>query len=433
MQVSITIKRHFPEFLDLLSQVSDKRKRPVYKVEELLMAVLGMFLFKRGSRSNADNTASKGHYAKNFERIFGCKLPDLDTSDRLLKELAPEELEEIKRKLIQHLVRAKVLDRYKVFGTYHLVGIDGTGLHSYNYEPYSGCPFKVSKNGKYTWTTHVLEAKILCSNGFSFSIATEWVRNPVDQDYDKQDCELKAFKRLSKKIKQMFPRLPIAIAADGLYPNDNVFKICAQNQWRFIITLKDGNLPSVWEEVKLLKKAGASTSVETHDVVGRQKVVAEYCFLNGIEYKTHAINFLEAYIIKTDITKTDTQKDKPPAEERFVHVTDIEVTSKNAKAISDYGRLRWKIENEGFNEQKNSGYKLSHKYSRTSFCATQNYYQCLQIAHMINQLAHKSLRVKEMITSHDSLKSFEECALSLLIASNLSGFPEVNFNCQMRY
>lgn len=433
MQVSITLKRHFPELLDLLSQLSDKRKRPVYKVEELLMAVVSMFLFKRGSRNNADNTASKGYYAKNFERLFGCKLPDLDTSDKLLKELAPEELEEIKRKLIQHLVRAKVLDKYKVFDAYHLVAIDGTGLHSFNHEPYPGCPFKVSKNGKCTWTTHVLEAKILCGNGFSFSIATEWIRNPVNQDYDKQDCELKAFKRLSKKIKQMFPRLPITIAADGLYPNDNVFKICAENQWRFIITLKDGNLPSFWEEVKLLKKAGALTALKTYDIVGRQKLFTEYCFLNNIEYKTHAINFLETGILKTSITKTDAQKDASPAEERFVHITDIEVTSKNAKAISDYGRLRWKIENEGFNQQKNAGYRLSHKYSRTSFCATQNYYQCLQIAHMINQLAHKSLRVQDMISCHDSLKSFEECAISLLITTNLSGFPEVNYNCQMRY
>ncbi|MCP4124637.1 MAG: hypothetical protein GY751_23080 [Bacteroidetes bacterium] len=48
--------------------------------------------------------------------------------------------------------------------------------------------------------------------------------------------------------------MPIVIAADGLYPYDNVFKTCASNGWRFIITFKDGNLPSVWEEVDLLKK-----------------------------------------------------------------------------------------------------------------------------------------------------------------------------------
>ncbi len=428
MQVSITIKRHFPDFLNLLAQVSDQRKQPIYKVEELLMAVVAMFLFKRGSRNHADNTARKGSYCFNFERLFGCRLPDLDTSNRLLKQLDPKELEEIKRKMVQLLLRAKVLNKYKLFGLYHLIGIDATGTHSFDYEPYPECPYKTYKSGKRTWTAYVLEAKIMCGNGFSFSMATEWVKNPINQDYEKQDCELKAFKRLSEKIRQMYPRLPIAIAADGLYPNDNVFKTCASNQWRFIITLKDGNLPSIWEEVNLLKKAGALTTEKTYDIHGQHKISTEYCFLNSIAYKTHNINFLETQIVTTTI-----QNNELPVKERFVHITDLEVTNKNAKTISDYGRLRWKIENEGFNAQKNSGYNLSHKYSRTSFCATQNYYQCLQIAHMINQLAHKSQRVQKMISSHDSLKSFEECIIVLLIAGNLTDFPTPNFNCQMRY
>ncbi len=55
----------------------------------------------------------------------------------------------------------------------------------------------------------------------------------------------------------MYPRLPIVIAADGQYPNNNVFKSFVSYGWRFIITFKDGNLPGVWEEVPLLKKAGA--------------------------------------------------------------------------------------------------------------------------------------------------------------------------------
>ena len=115
MQVGITIKRHFPEFLGLLSGLSDHRKRPVYRVEELLMAVVGMFLFKRGSRNHADNTACKGNYSKNFERLMGCRLPDLDTSNRLLIELVPSELEEVKRRMVQLLLRAKVLEKYKLF------------------------------------------------------------------------------------------------------------------------------------------------------------------------------------------------------------------------------------------------------------------------------------------------------------------------------
>ena len=54
-------------------------------------------------------------------------------------------------------------------------------------------------------------------NGFSISLMSEWIENPADQVYDKQDCERKAFTRLATHLKQAFPRLPILILADGLY------------------------------------------------------------------------------------------------------------------------------------------------------------------------------------------------------------------------
>ncbi len=131
MQVGITIKRHFPEFLELVGQVSDHRKRPVYKVKELLMAVEEMFLFKRGSRNHVDNSAAKGNYSRNFERLFGCRQPDLDTSNNILKVLMAEELEEIKRSLVQILLKAKVLEKYQLFGAYHLIGTDATGVQQF--------------------------------------------------------------------------------------------------------------------------------------------------------------------------------------------------------------------------------------------------------------------------------------------------------------
>ncbi|MCP4091460.1 MAG: hypothetical protein GY746_16980, partial [Gammaproteobacteria bacterium] len=148
MQVGITITRHFPAFLELLGQVGDHRKRPVYKVEELLMAVVGIFLFKGGSRNHADNTAAKDNYSRNYERLFDCRLPELDTSNSLLKELKAEELEEIKRRMVHLLLRAKVLEKYKPFIAYHLIRTDATGVHSFDYEPYPECLHKISKNGK---------------------------------------------------------------------------------------------------------------------------------------------------------------------------------------------------------------------------------------------------------------------------------------------
>ena len=52
------------------------------------------------------------------------------------------------------------------------------------------------------------------------------------------------------------------------------------------------------------------------------------------------------------------------------------------------GRLRWKIENEGFNVQKNGGYNLEHAYSRDPN-ARKIFYLLLQIAHLIFQLIEK--------------------------------------------
>ena len=100
-----------------------------------------------------------------------------------------------------------------------------------------------------------------------------------------------------------------------------------------------------------------------------------------------------------------------------------------ARQISTSGRLRCppageagKIENEGFNIQKNGGYGLSHKFSRTSHTASCNYYQCLQVAHLINQLALLSKSFKEYFfkDAKESLKSLKEFGMAVLLVNKIS-------------
>ncbi len=434
MQTAISINRHFPEFELMLSGLSDDRKRPQYEVRELAMAVITMFLYKRASRNHADNSAGKINYRQNIEKVFSMKLPDLDTADRLMKKLKPKELEVVKKKMIAILISRKVLHKFRIFGFYYNVTVDGTGVHSYNYEPYPECPFKTSKKGKVTWTAQVLEAKIVCSNGFSLSIATEWIKNPADKKFDKQDCELKAFSRLAEKIKKFYPRLPVCITADGLYPNNTVFDICENNSWKYIITLKDGNLKTVWEKIEFLSiiKNGKIKS-EVAKMKANVRITEQYSGFQNIEYKKHKLNIVEAVIEEIPLDDAEKEPDK-----RFVHVTNFELKKENLQRISYEGRRRWKIENEGFNEQKNTGYNLEHKYSRTSFTATQNYYQCLQIAHMINQLAYKTQSMKNLIKGNDTNLSYEEMSVAVLIVEDLNDKTTVleeilNKNYQFRY
>ena len=50
---------------------------------------------------------------------------------------------------------------------------------------------------------------------------------------------------------------------------------------------------------------------------------------------------------------------------KFWFITDLSLSAKSIANVVERGRMRWKIENEGFNTQKNRGYFLEHKYSKT--------------------------------------------------------------------
>lgn len=360
------------------------------------MAGLSIFIFKTDSRNNADKTFDSG-FEENYIKLFGLRLPVMETVHTFMKKLSENELENLKKLLVKQLINKRVLDKYRYKGKF-LVAIDGTGVSSFEKEPFVGCPYKINKNGKKTWQVYVLEAKIICNNNFSLSIATEWLCNS-DNIEDKQDCELKAFVRLAGKIKKNYLRTPIIIAADALYPNNTFFDICTNNKWDYILTFKEGCLKSVWEEVNLLYPLDENKNKQEKIIFDKTKKILcseSIMFINNIPYKKHNLNWLE---YKCTEEKTSNRS-------RFVHITNIEVNKSNVWALSHYGRLRWKIENEGFNTQKNNGYNLQHKYSRNNFTAMQNYYQLIQIAHIINQLAELSLIIKTSLkTSGHTLKS----------------------------
>ncbi|MBI9063531.1 MAG: hypothetical protein JEZ14_16230 [Marinilabiliaceae bacterium] len=74
----------------------------------------------------------------------------MDTVHVFLKGLCPSELEKINRILIQQQIQKRVLDKFRYNGRY-IVAVDGTGVFSFNHEPFAGCPHKSSKNGEKSW------------------------------------------------------------------------------------------------------------------------------------------------------------------------------------------------------------------------------------------------------------------------------------------
>jgi len=336
----------------------------------------------------------------------------MDTVDAVMRRLEPEELAALKRSLVRTLLARRTLHKYRFLGQWFVVAVDGTGVASYSERHCPHCLTTTSAHGKTTYFHNVLEAKLICANGFSLSLETEWIENP-EGDFHKQDCERKAFKRLAARLKQHFPRLPICLATDGLYPNKPFFDTCRQYDWRFIVTFKDGNLPTVWHDVHARQAAEPGETLEERVQEGETHIFRTYAWLSALVYQGHHLQWVACEEVK-----------ELPGEylrpSRFVYLSDVPVSARTVAEVVFTGRLRWKIENEGFNTQKNLGYNLHHKYSRCSWQAGKNYYQCLQIAHLLNQLVELSEQAKRLLVGKVTLKHLWKNLLSLLTHGTIS-------------
>lgn len=386
------INSRFPDLFFKFNELTDSRKRKEYLMSEIITGSLFMYIFKEASRNAYNNNRREDGFRENVLKYFGFNLPHSDTSDDVLRELPPDELEALKAHLVSGLIEQKFFRKFRFLNKSYLVAIDATGIATFDHKHCDHCLTKTSKSGVVTYFHYVLEAKLVTSAGLSISLASEFIENDPGRDYEKQDCEQKAFVRLAAKIKKYFPRLPVCILGDGLYPNNTVFDICRKNSWQFIITLKDGNLKTFQEEVGLLKATVKKQKVYRANKISRTTL--EYGYLNDIEYDGRCFSWVEC---NENIVAI---KSKTTSNQRFTYITNITQNLQNVVRTADSGRLRWKIENEGFNSQKNLGYELEHKFSRVSFIAMQNYYQLLQIAHMINQLAERSKPVVALLEEH---------------------------------
>lgn len=406
----------FPDLFERLRQLEDCRQKFDYTLVEILLAGIMLFVFQQGSRHALNNKRDEKKFKQHYECLFKLRLPHLDTVHRVLCRLADTELERLKHTLVKTLLEKKVLHKYRLFGRWFVVAVDGTGVVSFREPHCEHCLHRTSKTGKTTYFHPVLEAKLITASGLAISLATEWIANP-DGEYDKQDCERKAFVRLAAQLKQQYPRLPLCLTADGLYPSQSFFDICRQQGWTFILTFQDGNLPTVWEDIQgLLPRAPWQCQHERRHH-GTTLIDQTFRWLNHLDYRGHTLAWLECVEVVTP-----PKKGRPPPS-RFVHLTNLTVTARTVRVLSRTGRLRWTIENEGFNTQKHLGYGLEHKYARVSWQAAKNYYQCLQIGHLLNQLTILSTTFQAHLQGKTTCRHLWLCLIAFLLEGHLEQNP----------
>lgn len=378
-----TINHFFPQLTKWLKAIDDPRNKNKisYGTDHLIWLGIFLFLLRLGSKRKISYRLATEEFLENLNFLCGdCRksVAHHDTLAYLLSKLDPKELSKVRQKMVYRLLRMKALAKFRLLRAYYLLAIDGTG-HLVFKERH--CPFCLTKekNGKILYYYHnVLEAKIVTDLGLAISVETEFILNR--EGATKQDCELKAFYRLTERLKQRFPQLKICLLLDSLYAAAPVMDTLKRYHWKYITTFKEGSLPERYSEFLNLKKLDPQKERELVE----DKTVRKYSWVNEMDHKG---NFFDVIALQ------ETTRAKKTS---FVWMTNLRVTRDNIIPIAKGGRLRWKIENEGFNVQKNRGFNLEHPYSKKER-AMKNFYLLLQIAYLISQLIEKGSLLKEKI------------------------------------
>ncbi|KOR32415.1 hypothetical protein TI05_07365 [Achromatium sp. WMS3] len=137
-QIYATIIQLFPELFEWMREIEDFREASDYDLAEIITASLAMFLFKTGSRNEFNNLSTDGNFQKNYEKLFGFKMPHLDTVYNIMKRLEEKHLEKLKRRMIKELLDRKCLYKYR-FSKQYIVAVDGTGVASFGHKHCDQC------------------------------------------------------------------------------------------------------------------------------------------------------------------------------------------------------------------------------------------------------------------------------------------------------
>lgn len=336
---------------------------------------------------------------ENLNALAGTSLErveDPDTLANYLARLPITELPKLRHHMVHRLIRMKFLDRFRVNQAF-LIAIDGTGWLTFPERHCEHCLTQTQKDVT-VYYHPVLEAKLVTPDGLAISLETEFIENP--ESPTKQDCETKAFHRLTERLKKSFPQMTICLLLDGLYAQQPVLDRCAEYHWHYFITFKEGSMPARFEEYTRLKALSPANRLRQEAGDGSPQ---EFAWVNDLPIGPHQANVLEC--------REEGAKGKAKT---FVWMTDFALDQHNAASLAQrVGRQRWKIENEGFNIQKKHGYNLEHAYSEDEQAA-KNFYLLIQIAHTIMQLLEHSSLLPDVARTFGSKRALSARLLECL-------------------
>jgi hypothetical protein len=391
-------RRYLPDILKDLSEIEDPRnpKKTMHKLSLLMLYGIFAFVFNMSSRRDSDSEMTMV-FMENMRAFFPEleSIPHSCTLARLLENIDVEKIEDASVSLVNRLIRDKKFTNYLVNNRY-VIAIDG--VHKFTRE-WEWCENSLKKHkkgqpeGVNQYYANALEASLVLPEGLTIPFMTEFMDRKeyqdegTDTEKQKQDSELKAFKRLAQRLKEHFPRLKIVVTLDGLYANGPLMELCQSYGWDYMIVLKDGSLKTVWQDIESLKDNGMVEKYSGHEI---NNVKQEFWWVNNIEYRYGDNGCKDVKVNVVVCMETKKEIDPKTGEElkttkKFAWISFKEINDRNVEKRCNYmGRPRWNLETQNLVE-KHHGYAYEHCFSY-NWNAMKGYHYLMHLGHIINVL-----------------------------------------------
>lgn len=343
-------------------------------------AMSAFFMQSQSFLAHQQAVSKKKRGRQNMHTLFEVtNVPSDGQIRNLLDPLQPVEFAPQFEWIWQQLTHLGALNDYQTSLNTRLLALDGMVYHSSTQIACPQCSTRRDRNG----TLHYYHATLLpvMVRPGSEHVLTCFPEMITPQDgAEKQDCERNAGKRWLQRWSHLFSPRSITYLGDDLFCNQPFCEeVIAQDQY-FLFVCKPDSHAALYRWL---------TALTPHERTerrwnGRQGELWRWRWVNHVPLRggdgALPVNWCELLI-------TDENSDESRYHNSWV--TNHTLTDANVADVCDFGRTRWKIENEGINVLKQKGYNVEHNFGH----GTQYLAQVLLVLNLLAFLLHTALHL----------------------------------------
>lgn len=358
-----SLRRAMREFPDLRTG-----KNMQYEIMDAASGAFSVFFTQCPSFLSHQQLMQQKYGLSNARTLFGMQdIPSDNQIRNLLDKVNPTLLSSVFADCFSALKSSGDLATYQVgLGRDTkdlLLALDGTQYFSSTEISCKNCSTKVKDGEKYYAHTMVTPTIVAPGNNKVLSLAPEFI---VPQDGEtKQDCELKASKRLLARTDILAHDTSVTALGDDLYAHEPFVQSVLARGWNFLFVCKPESHKTVYEWVK-----GITEEYKQDRFDGKKHLLYTYRYAQDVPLREKVKKTDEPLLVNfVEVIVTERKSGKQLYRNAFI--TNHSLTEKTLPLIIDCGRARWKIENENNNTLKTKGYHLEHNYGHgTTYLAS---------------------------------------------------------------